>query len=100
MSRRPPTSLARLRNQAESPVLTCPTCKQHTQHLEADVVVPFNRLDNLKAWRIGISVNTFRFNARLDAEMLKAALEDLFAMDGWKKLGGRIRKSNDVSVLA
>lgn len=65
---------------------------------ESDLVIPFNYLDNLKAWRIGIMVNTFRFNARMDAGKLKAALEHLFEKDGWKKIGGRIRKAKDVRI--
>ena len=69
----------------------------NTDAEKTDIVIPFNFYDNLKAWRIGISVNTFRFNARMDQEKLRAALERLFEMEGWKKLGARIRLTKDVS---
>lgn len=82
--------------------------KRPSQHLDKqtekaqshsdDQVIAFNYLDNLKAWRIGISVNTFRFNARLDSEKLRAALQKLFEKDGWKKLGARVRKTKVVSI--
>lgn len=70
--------------------------KQRASKVNNDLVIPFNYLDNLKAWRIGISVNTFRFNARMDAEKLRAALQHLYEKDGWKKLGARVRKTRDV----
>jgi hypothetical protein len=67
--------------------------------INTDVVIPFNYLDNLKAWRIGISVNTFRFNSRLDSDKLKAALERLCEKEGWKKLGARVKKTSDVCTV-
>lgn len=69
----------------------------HAVTVNTDNVVPFHFVDNLKAWRIGISVNTFRFDSRMDPEKLRAALQRLYEMEGWKKLGARIRKTTDVS---
>lgn len=65
---------------------------------KSDIVLPFNYLDNLPAWRIGITVNTIRLDAPMDVVKLKAALERLFELPGWKKLGGRIRMAKDVCL--
>lgn len=60
-------------------------------------VIPFNFVDNMKGWRMGIAANTFRFNAAMDAQKLRDSLQQLFEMEGWRKLGARIRMN--VSLL-
>lgn len=40
---------------------------------------------------MGIAANTFRFNAAMEAQKLRDSLQRLFEMEGWKKLGARIR---------
>ena len=60
-------------------------------------VIPFNFVDNMKGWRVGIAANTFRFNAAMDAQKLRDSLQQLFEMEGWRKLGARIRMN--VSLL-
>jgi hypothetical protein len=54
-------------------------------------IIPFNFFDNMKGWRMGIAANTFRFNASMDARKLRNSLQQLFEMEGWRKLGARIR---------
>lgn len=54
-------------------------------------VIPFNFIDNMKGWRMANAASTFRFNAAMDLKKLRAALQTLFEMDGWRKLGARIR---------
>ena len=54
-------------------------------------VIPFNFVDNMKGWRMGIAANTFRFNAAMDAQKLRDSLQRLFEMEGWRKLGARLR---------
>lgn len=54
-------------------------------------IIPFNFVDNMKGWRMGIAANTFRFNAAMDPQKLRNSLQRLFEMEGWRKLGARIR---------
>jgi hypothetical protein len=54
-------------------------------------IIPFNFIDNMKGWRMANAASTFRFNAAMDLSKLRAALQALFEMDGWRKLGARIR---------
>ena len=54
-------------------------------------IIPFNFVDNMKGWRMGIAANTFRFNAAMDVQKLRDSLQRLFEMEGWRKLGARIR---------
>ena len=54
-------------------------------------IIPFNFVDNMKGWRMGIAANTLRFNAAMDVQKLRDSLQRLFEMEGWRKLGARIR---------
>lgn len=64
---------------------------------ETDEVVPLHLLDDLAGYRNTCVIWTLRFDEVLDADKLKDALWEVFEMDGWRKLGGRLHKT--VGVL-
>lgn len=58
---------------------------------EKDIVIPFHYLDDMWHNKALLLDFTYRFDDLLDADMLKSSLERLMEMDGWRKLGGRVR---------
>ncbi|CAG9978478.1 unnamed protein product [Clonostachys byssicola] len=58
-----------------------------------DEVVPLHPFDDTKTLSEYTLVWTFRFDEVLDADKLGQSLSQLFQMEGWRKLGGRLRKA-------
>lgn len=56
-----------------------------------DEVLPMHAFDDTPFMRQCPILWTIRFDEILDAAMLNEALSKLFEMDGWRRLGGRIR---------
>lgn len=56
-----------------------------------DEVLPTHFLDDTPGNRSFVLVWTLRFNDVLDPEMLHSSLTRLLEMEGWRKLGGRLR---------
>ncbi|KAF5594356.1 uncharacterized protein FSUBG_9458 [Fusarium subglutinans] len=56
-----------------------------------DQVLPMHAFDDTPFMRKCPLLWTIRFNEILDADILNEALLKLFEMDGWRRLGGRIR---------
>ncbi|PTB44799.1 uncharacterized protein TrAFT101_000270 [Trichoderma asperellum] len=63
-----------------------------------DEVVPVHLFDDTATLRRYTLMWTFRFDDVLDADKLGNALSELFQMEGWRKLGGRIRRRPDGSA--
>ena len=59
----------------------------------SDTVLPLHSLDSSQELRHLIMQRTFRFNAVLDADMLRDSWGELLALGDWRKLGGRLRLS-------
>ncbi|KAL6900019.1 hypothetical protein GGI43DRAFT_55266 [Trichoderma evansii] len=62
-----------------------------------DEVVPTHLFDDTGTLRGFTLMWTFRFDEVLDADKLGNSLSELFQMEGWRKLGGRIRRRPDGS---
>lgn len=64
-----------------------------------DEIAPLHLFDDTATMRGFTLMWTFRFDEVLDADKLGNSLSQLFQMEGWRKLGGRIRLrvSNGVS---
>lgn len=60
--------------------------------MPTDEVVPVHLFDDTGTLRRYTLMWTFRFDEVLDADKLGNALSELFQMEGWRKLGGRIRR--------
>ncbi|CVK96765.1 uncharacterized protein FMAN_11094 [Fusarium mangiferae] len=56
-----------------------------------DEVLPMHPFDDTPFMRKCPMLWTIRFDEILDADILNEALSKLFEMDGWRRLGGRIR---------
>lgn len=64
-----------------------------------DRVVPVHYFDDTPLLRRSVNCWTLRFNDRLDADKLRAALAQVLNCDGWRKLGGRVRLNVRKSYL-
>lgn len=58
---------------------------------DPDQVIPYNFLDDDPEFKNSVAFMSFRINAVLDEEKLRSALDEVFEMDGWRKLGARVR---------
>lgn len=56
-----------------------------------DEIRPYNFLDDDPEFRHSVAFMTFRINAVLDAQKLRDALDEVFQLEGWHRLGARIR---------
>ncbi|KAL1994268.1 hypothetical protein VTN49DRAFT_2937 [Thermomyces lanuginosus] len=56
-----------------------------------DIVLPFHYFDHQELYRAVRLQISFCFNDVLDAEKLRSAFARLLEMDGWRKLGARLR---------
>ncbi|PTB70186.1 hypothetical protein BBK36DRAFT_1173457 [Trichoderma citrinoviride] len=63
-----------------------------------DEVVPLHLFDDTATLREFTLMWTFKFDQVLDADKLGDSLSQLFQMEGWRKLGGRIRLRPDRSA--
>lgn len=63
-----------------------------------DTVIPLHTLDDASFYKRMVTSITFQFNDVLDPDRLRLALERLLSMEGWTKLGGRLRKNVSVCV--
>lgn len=63
--------------------------------VSTDEVVPMHVFDDHDSVRKYNMLWTFRFDDVLDADMLGKSLSELFQMEGWRKLGGRLRLTPD-----
>jgi hypothetical protein len=61
--------------------------------IETDEVYPVHAWDDNKTLRGIIVTWTMMFDEVLDADVLRKGLEGVLAREGWRKLGGRIRRS-------
>jgi hypothetical protein len=61
--------------------------------VESDDVYPVHMLDDSKTLRGIVVTWTMCFDDVLDAEVLRTGLERLLDMEGWRKVGGRVRMS-------
>jgi hypothetical protein len=57
-----------------------------------DEIAPLHLFDDTGTLRGFTLMWTFKFDEVLDADRLGNSLSELFRMDGWRKLGGRIRR--------
>ncbi|KAM0254612.1 hypothetical protein ACHAQJ_006579 [Trichoderma viride] len=60
-----------------------------------DEIAPLHLFDDTGTLRGFTLMWTFKFGEVLDADKLGSSLSELFQMDGWRKLGGRIRRRPD-----
>lgn len=56
-----------------------------------DIVLPFHYFDHQELYRAVRLQISFCFNDVLDAEKLRSTFARLLEMDGWRKLGARLR---------
>ncbi|KAL9586171.1 MAG: hypothetical protein Q9212_001092 [Teloschistes hypoglaucus] len=56
-----------------------------------DEIFPVHPLDQAAIVRSSVISYTFRYNDVLDAEKLRSSLVSLLEIEGWRKLGGRLR---------
>lgn len=66
--------------------------RQQPERVPTDEVVPMHTFDDVYYLRGYNLIWTFKFDDVLDADMLGRSLAELFQSDGWRKLGGRLRK--------
>lgn len=59
--------------------------------VSTDTVLPFHYFDDNEIYRAIRLQISFCFNDVLDAEKLRGAFARLLEMDGWRKLGARLR---------
>ncbi|KAH7308621.1 hypothetical protein B0I35DRAFT_442309 [Stachybotrys elegans] len=64
----------------------------------ADEVLSVHPFDDTATMRGFTLVWTFRFDDVLDPDMLGKSLSELLSMDGWRKLGGRLRVGSNGKV--
>lgn len=57
-----------------------------------DEVAPVHLFDDTATLRGITMMWTFKFDEVLDADKLGHSLSELFQMEGWRKLGGRLRR--------
>lgn len=57
-----------------------------------DEVAPVHLFDDTATLRGITMMWTFKFDEVLDADKLGNSLSELFQMEGWRKLGGRLRR--------
>ena len=62
-----------------------------------DEVIPSFEMDDLAVARQVVISTTFRFDAVLEPETLRASLARLLETGNWRKLGGRMRLSVSTS---
>ncbi|KAL7918440.1 hypothetical protein ACQKWADRAFT_304046 [Trichoderma austrokoningii] len=63
-----------------------------------DEIAPVHLFDDTDTLRGVTMVWTFRFDEVLDADRLGGSLSELLRMEGWRKLGGRLRRRPDGST--
>ncbi|KAL7928577.1 hypothetical protein V8C35DRAFT_317904 [Trichoderma chlorosporum] len=63
-----------------------------------DEIAPLHLFDDTPTLRGFTLFWTFRFEEVLDADKLGSSLSQLFQMEGWRKLGGRLRRRPDGSA--
>jgi hypothetical protein len=63
-----------------------PACHDHD-----DLITPFHFMDDQPTYRLGVVLLSFRFNAVLDTGKMRDALRRVYELEGWRKLGARIR---------
>lgn len=61
-----------------------------------DEVVPFHLIDGMDMYRSITLAVTFRIHDVLDTKKLYHSLCTLIESDGWKRVGGRVRKNVSV----
>lgn len=66
--------------------------RQQPERVPTDEIVPMHLFDDTSYLRGYTLIWTFKFDDVLDADMLGDSLSELFQTDGWRKLGGRLRK--------
>lgn len=59
--------------------------------MPTDEVAPTHLFDDTATLRQYNLLWTFRFDDVLDPDVLGSSLSELFQMEGWRKLGGRLR---------
>jgi len=64
-----------------------------------DEVVPMHLFDDIVGYRNNSLTWSCHFDEVLDANKLKDSLWQVLEMDGWRKLGGRLRKTVGGIVL-
>ncbi|KAH9818954.1 transcriptional regulator sdnM-like, partial [Teratosphaeria destructans] len=72
-----------------------PPPRQKPPRIPTDTVIPFHFFDDQVYARALIMHFSYRFDAVLDVGKLKGALERLVEMDGWRKLGARVREGEN-----
>ncbi|KAK2756194.1 hypothetical protein FQN54_005602 [Arachnomyces sp. PD_36] len=68
--------------------------KPRPARVRTDEVLPTHFLDDTPGNRSFVLVWTLRFNDVLDANRLHSSLTRLLEMEGWRKLGGRLRTNS------
>ncbi|KAL7803979.1 hypothetical protein V8C43DRAFT_266495 [Trichoderma afarasin] len=63
-----------------------------------DEIAPLHLFDDTTTLRGFTLMWTFKFDEVLNADMLGDSLSRLFQMEGWRKLGGRLRRAPDGSA--
>jgi hypothetical protein len=65
--------------------------RERPPKVPTDEVLPTHFLDDTAGNRSFLLVWSLRFNDVLDPDMLHSSLAKLLEMEGWRKLGGRLR---------
>ncbi|KAF2771089.1 lysR family regulatory protein [Teratosphaeria nubilosa] len=76
-------------------LFTSPPPRQKPPKVPSDTVIPFHFLDDQLYAKALILHLTYRFDGVLDVGKLKGALERLVELEGWRKLGGRVREGEN-----
>lgn len=63
-----------------------------------DEIVPMHVFDDLAGYRTTSVAWTCRFDEVLDGSKLQDGMRKLLEMDGWRKLGGRLRKTVGIKL--
>lgn len=64
----------------------------------SDTIVPLPAWDDQHRMRACCLHVTYRFDDVLDPEVLRQSLERLLELDGWRSLGGRLRRKVSIEI--
>lgn len=74
--------------------------REQCSPVPTDEIVPMHLFDDIVGYRNNSLSWSCHFDEVLDADRLKDSLWQVLEMDGWRKLGGRLRKTVGDHTLA
>lgn len=74
--------------------------KAAPERVPTDTVVPMRYWDDSVVLKSLVVFSLSRFDVALDANRLHESLEKLLSMEGWRKLGARLRKNASQHVYS